>query len=68
VRGRVAVNGGMGGRSRAERVETIEVRVEAGMGSMLLRCLIPRILEALSVRWLSERAFGTEPEGVDTVM
>lgn len=34
----------------AERVETMEVRVEAGMGSILRRCLIPKIREALSGR------------------
>ena len=57
----------MGGGSRAERVETIELRVEAGMGSMLLLCLIPRIREALSVL-CEERAFGLDIEGAVMVM
>lgn len=48
VKGSVGVKLAIGGASRAERVDTIEVRVEAGMGSILLRWFIPRIREALS--------------------
>jgi hypothetical protein len=44
----VGVKVGVGGAGRAEREETIEVRAEAGMGSMDVRCWMPRILEALS--------------------
>lgn len=52
--------------SRNERVDMIELRVDAGTGSILFLCLIPRILAALSGR----RASGLLVEilGVVTVM
>lgn len=56
VNGSVGVKPGLGGGSRTERVETIEVRVEAGIGSILLRCWIPRMREALSARKICARA------------
>ena len=40
----------VGGAERAERAEASEVRLEAGMGSISLRCLMPRTREALSGR------------------
>ena len=49
--GRVGPDGGTGGASGAgaERTEAMDARFEAGIGSMLLRCLIPRTREALSL-------------------
>ena len=45
----------------------MELRVEAGMGSMLRLCLMPRMREALSGRrW--EGALGLEDGGVTTVI
>lgn len=56
-----------GAGTLAERVETIELRAEAGMGSILLRCFMPRTREALSVRWW-ERGRGVVIAGEATVM
>lgn len=49
--GKVGPEGGIGGTSGAgaERTEAMEVRFEAGIGSILFRCLIPRTREALSL-------------------
>ncbi len=55
------------GASRREWLDMIEVRTEAGIGSMLLLCLIPRMREALSGRE-GARALGLEMAGVVTVM
>lgn len=63
----MGTNEASGLASRNERVDMIELRVDAGMGSMLFLCLMPRILAALSGR-REERGSGLEILGVVTVM
>ena len=55
------------GASRNERVDIIELRVDAGMGSILFLCLMPRILAALSGR-VEVGLSGIEILGFETVM
>ena len=64
--GTKAVVGGAG--SRRERVETMEVRVEAGTGSMERRCWMPRMREALSEREEGEWTSWVEGDGGKTLM